>query len=131
MTDSAVLERLPGRYAVCRRDPGDPVPDWCRLCGASEPLLSVTRTERELSILAPERTVPPEETAERGFVALAVVGPLDFALVGLLARLTGAMAAAGIPVLAISTHDTDVLLVRQERAAEAEAALQAAGYRIR
>jgi hypothetical protein len=52
-----------------------------------------------------------------------VVGALDFSLVGILSKLTGALADAGVPVLAISTYDTDVLLVRAEDADEAAVAL--------
>lgn len=114
------LEWIGGRYAVCRLEGGDAIPPW-----AHEPskLLSITRTDAELSIVADERIVPDDVKAERGFVALRVVGTLDFSLVGVLSRLTGALADAGVPVLAISTHDTDVLLIRACDAESAVAAL--------
>jgi hypothetical protein len=98
---------------VCRLDPAARLPDWVP---ASGELISVTRTRQELSVVVPESTVPADVTAERGWLALTVVGPLDFALVGVLASLAGALAAAAVPILALSTYDTDLLLVRQDDA---------------
>jgi hypothetical protein len=114
------LEYIDGRYAVCRFEPGDAIPPWAE---ESSGLMSITRTEAELSIVAHERVVPECLKAERGFVALRVAGVLDFSLVGVLSKLTGALAEAGVPVLAISTHDTDVLLIRAEVVERAVAAL--------
>jgi uncharacterized protein len=68
--------------------------------------------------------------AERGFRALAVAGPLDFALTGVLAALAVPLAEAGVPIFAVSTYDTDHLLVRAERLGEAIAALEAAGHQV-
>ena len=120
--DRLRLDWLGGRYAVCRLDPAEQIPDWAGLGGPAE-LTSITRTSEELSIITSQDRVPEAVRAERGFVALRVRGPLDFALVGVLARLSGALAGEGIPILAISTHDTDVLLVRIEEAASAARAL--------
>jgi hypothetical protein len=114
------LEWIHGRYAVCRLDADALVPDWALRSSA---LISITRTETELSIIAEEDCVPSDVKAERGFVALRVAGTLDFALVGILARLTGALAEANVPVLAISTYDTDLLLVKAEDAKRAVEAL--------
>ena len=85
--------------------------------------MSVTRTDRELSIVIDESLVTANVKAERGFVALRIAGTLDMSLVGVLARLTGALAAANIPVFAISTFDTDYLLVRESNASAAAEAL--------
>jgi hypothetical protein len=59
-----------------------------------------------------------------------VQGPLPFSAVGILARLAGALAAAGVPLFALSTFDTDYLLVPDERLADAAAALQEAGCQV-
>ncbi len=115
------LEWIPGRFAVCRLGPGAVVPAWAVEGG---PLVSITRTGDELSIVAPEPGVPAEAQAERGWVAFRVVGRLEFSMVGVLAGLTGALAKAGVSVFAISTYDTDILLVRE---GDAEAAVAALG----
>ncbi len=114
------LEWLTGRFAVCRFDPSASIPTWA-LTGSD--LISITRTQAELSIVAAEALVPAEVTAERGWVAMRVVGKLDFAIVGVLAKLTGALAEAGISCFAISTNDTDYILVKQQDAVRAAEAL--------
>ncbi len=113
------LEWLVGRFAVCRLDPSAAIPGWT--LGSSD-FLSITRSEVELSIVAAETLLPPEVTAERGWAAMRVVGKLDFSIVGLLAKLTDALAEAEISCFAISTYDTDYILVKDgdaDRAAEA------------
>ncbi len=117
------LEWVPGRFAVCRLGADEAVPDWA-LASGSPGLLSVTRTDRELSIVADEDRVPASTRAERGWVAVRVGGTLDFGLVGVLSRLTGALAAAGVSVFAIYTYDTDILLVK---ATDSQRALEALG----
>ncbi len=117
------VEWLPGRLAVCRLDAQAAVPDWALGASDSGGLVSITRTEAELSIVAAEALVPAEAKAERGWAALRVVGQLDFSIVGVLAKLTGALAEAGIPCFAISTYDTDYILVKQRDADDATEAL--------
>ncbi len=120
-----VLEWIPGSFAVCRLDPGDTVPGWASGSRDSA-LLCITRTDRELSIVAPDSVVPDGVRVERGWVALRVVGTLDFGLVGVLSGLTGALAAASVPVFVVSTYETDILLVKSvdaQRAVEALASV--------
>ena len=123
------MEWLPGRYAVARLDPAAPLPDWLPgvdgggLAGFEAPLITITRSDQELSILAPESSVPQTVRAERGWVACRVAGTLDFSMVGILARLTGALADAGISVFAVSTFDTDYLLVKETDQSKAAHAL--------
>jgi hypothetical protein len=121
------LQLLPDRFAVCRLAPADAVPGWASAPGA---LVVLARTARELSIVCDERRVPEGVRAERGFRALMVCGPLPFDAVGILAGIAGALTAAAIALLAISTFDTDYVLVRDERADAAVTALRAAGYEV-
>ncbi|HVS66578.1 MAG TPA: ACT domain-containing protein [Thermoanaerobaculia bacterium] len=121
------LRLLPERYAVCRLDPGASF-DPTLLEG--EGLAVLARAPGELSLVCRE-DARPSVTAELGFRALGVVGPLDFSLVGVLAGLTGVLAAAEVPLFAISTYDTDYLLVRDADLACALEALGAAGYDVR
>lgn len=121
------IEVLPGRYAVCRLDPGQDVPAWAW----SGALASATRTDAELSIICAESAVPGTvERVERDWRALRVAGPLDFNVVGVMARLTAPLARAGISILALATFDTDYLLVRNPDLARAVAALRADGHTI-
>lgn len=121
------LQLLPGRYAICRLDPAQAVPAWAW----SGALASATRTDAELSIICADAAVPATvERVERGWRVLRVTGPLDFNAVGVMARLTAPLAAAGISILALATFDTDYLLVRDPDLAPALAALRAAGHRV-
>ena len=126
------LEILPETLAVCRLPPQAAEPDWARQGGFH----SVTRTDQELSIVCAEDAVPsanaPEGLrAEKGWRALRVAGPLDFALTGILASLAVPLAEAGVPIFALSTFDTDVLLVRAEHLPRAAEALTRAGHALR
>jgi hypothetical protein len=120
------LDLLPGRFAVCRVDPEAPVPAGA-LAG---PFASVTRTADELSIVCPEPQMPAGARCEAGWRCLKVRGPLPFSAVGILASLTAPLAAAGVSLFALSTFDTDYLLVQESDLERALAALRAAGHAI-
>ena len=79
---------------------------------------------------AQNAAAPKGVRAERGFRALVVRGPLPFDAVGILAGISSALAAAGIPLLAISTFDTDYVLVREERLVDATQALRVEGHGV-
>ena len=122
------LSLLDEPLAVCRLSAGERVPSWALELHHS--FLSLTRTERELSIVCPEVAVPPEVTVEPGWRALTVEGRLDFSLTGVLASLAAALADAGVPLLAIGTYDTDHVLVKAEDVERALTALAAAGHDV-
>lgn len=125
---SLTLDLLDGLYAVCRLGPDKAVPAWAW----TGPFASVTRTPAELSIVCAESAVPDGQAhVERGFRALGVVGPLDFNIVGVMARLTAPLAEAEISILALATYDTDYLLVRAADLPRAIAALHADGHTVR
>ena len=121
------LDVLPDGFSICRLGPDEAVPDWAGR-GA---LSSVTRTAGELSIVCADAVTPAGAAAQRGWRALAVAGPLDFSLTGILLSLAEPLARAGISIFAISTHDTDVLLVPGPQLPAAVEALTGAGHRVR
>lgn len=121
------LELLPGEFAVCRLPPEATVPEWAL---AAAPFVSVTRTAAELSVVCPAEQVPAGTRSEPGWRCLEVAGPLDFAEIGILAGLAAPLAAAGISLFAVSTYDTDYLLVRTADLDRALVALAAAGHRV-
>ena len=114
------VEWIPGEFTVCRLAPSEPVPTWA---SSSTGLSAVVRTRDELSVVAETTRVPAGVTAEHGWVALRVAGTLEFSLVGVLSTLTSALAAARVPVLAVSTYDTDVLLIKTGQIDDGIAAL--------
>jgi hypothetical protein len=89
------------------------------------------RSGDELSIVCLVERVPEGVMAVRGWRGLRVAGPLDFALVGILAALAVPLAAAGVSIFAVSTYDTDYLFVREQDSETAIRALEAAGHTVR
>ena len=90
----------------------------------------MTRTADELSIVCVEDAVPPGVRSEGGRRLLQIEGALDLGMVGVLARLTATLAEAGISLFAMSTFDTDYLLIRDADVPRAVEALRSAGYAV-
>jgi hypothetical protein len=101
---------LPETLAVCRLRASDRIPSWA--LELHEGFVSITRTPDELSVVCPQEAVPPDTVVEEDWRALVIPGPIPFEATGVLAALTVPLAEAGIPVFAISTYDTDYVLVR-------------------
>lgn len=120
------LTLLPDALAVGRLPAGDPAPAWI----AGEAFAAVTWTPDETSVVCRAARVPAGVRAEVGWRALRVAGPLDFALTGVLLALLAPLAAAGVSVFALSTYDTDYVLVREAALDDALAALRGAGHRV-
>ncbi len=116
------------RLAVCRLDAGAAIPGWFGTAGTP---CALVRTEHELSLVAPQDAVPDDVRAERDWAVLAVEGPLDLALTGILATLAGVLARADVPIFALSTFDTDLVLVPAARRQAAVEALRRAGHTVR
>ncbi|MBE0656748.1 MAG: ACT domain-containing protein [Bryobacteraceae bacterium] len=114
----------PGRFAVCRLDAVSPVPAWLPNDGWS----SITRTPAELSIVCEESAVPDAVKKQGGWRQIELAGPFDFALTGILASILNPLAVAGVPIFAISTFDTDWILIPGEHLEKAKRALAAAGH---
>jgi len=120
------LDLLSASYAVCRLAPGLAVPAWAE----TGDLVSITRTTEELSIVCPQDRVPGEVRCERDFRVLKIRGPLDFSQVGILAGLSGPLAKAGISLFALSTFDTDYILVKQNQLGRAVEILIREGHNV-
>ena len=90
--------------------------------------MSITRTADEVSIVCPESVVPDGVIAERGWRVLKLRGPFAFDDVGILASFAAPLAAAGISLFAVSTFDTDYILIKSAALPAALTALRAAGH---
>jgi hypothetical protein len=122
------LVMSPQAIAVVRLPVGVPDPEWAR----GGPLVSVTRTERETSVIVPTSSVPEDVPGpvQGPLVGVYVDEPLDFSQVGILVALLKPLADAGIPVLTVSTYDTDWVLLEASKAAAATSVWRAAGYQV-
>jgi hypothetical protein len=118
------IDLLSEHFAVVRLGPESGIPEWA----TSSSLFSVTRTPDELSITCPEAVLPASVAGTRGFRCLRVRGPLAFSEVGILESLARPLARAGVGILALSTCDTDYLLVAHDSIESAVSALTMSGH---
>jgi hypothetical protein len=115
-----------GIFAVCRLEPDAPIPPWA----TEGDFFSATRSIDELSVVCRQDAVPEGIVCEPGWRCLRVAGTIPFSLVGVLASLTAPLAEAGISVFAISTFDTDYLIVKEKVLEAAVNALRQQGHAI-
>jgi hypothetical protein len=121
------LEVLPDTLSVCRLDARATIPGWAERANG---FLTLSRTADELSITAVQAAVPEGLSCEHDYRALRVSGRLPHHLVGILASIAGPLAAARISIFAISTHDTDYVLVKATDLDAAVQTLERAGHRV-
>lgn len=112
--------------AVCRLPAGSPLPAWCAPAAHTH----ISWTDEELSIVCDEGRVPEDVQCERGWRTLMLRGPFAFDLTGVLAQVLQPLATAEIGIFAVSTFDTDYVLVKQDKLRAAIDALRAAGHTV-
>jgi len=91
---------------------------------------SISKTDEELSIICPASLAFDSEQCNNGWMCIKVIGPLDLNLIGIMSKLSSVLTEAQISVFALSTYDTDYILIKSEKAKEAKEALEAAGYKF-
>lgn len=121
---------IPGTYAICRLSAKAPLPSW-----ADKAFTSITRTADELSIVCDEKRLPSnldglDLRVARGWSLLRVHGPFPLDVIGVLASVAKPLADARISLFALSTFDTDYILVKRTSLNEAIAALTLAGHTL-
>lgn len=101
---------LPGRYAIVRLAPDALVPDRA----INGEFTSTTRTAEELSIVCPIANLPPDVHSAHRWICLKLEGPFPFSQTGVLLSFIEPLSKRDIPIFAISTHDTDYVLIQEE-----------------
>ena len=94
------------------------------------PFFAITRTDEELSLVLPESVEIESDKSDPGWGCFKVEGPLEFGLVGVLAGISSLLANAGVSIFALSTFDTDYILVKREQVRVARDALTSGGYSV-
>jgi hypothetical protein len=120
------LTLFPERFAISRLAADAPIPGWA----TQGPFFSVTRTGDELSVVTELSRVPLGVHSQPGWRVLKVHGPFVLSEIGVLASLAAPLSEAKISLFAVSTFDTDYLLVASETLSAAIAALERAGHTI-
>ena len=126
MSETLKFRRLAGPYAIVRLAPEAPLPAWA----AEGELTSISRTSEELSIVCPADNVPAEINSAYHWMCLKIQGPFPFSQTGVLLSFIEPLSSKGIPIFAISTYDTDYVLIQEEWAGAALNALKHGGHEL-
>lgn len=124
--EKLTMKVLKGKYGVCRLDNTVLIPDWSSNCE----FFSITRTSDELSIVCAQDNIPNDIKCERDWRILKVEGQLDFSLIGIIASISTTLAQKGISIFAISTYDTDYIMLKEKDLESAVNALSYEGNKI-
>lgn len=120
------LKLLKDKYGVCRINNTESIPEWAKSLEFS----SITRTKEELSIVCAQYDIPDDIQCEKDWRILKIAGPLDFSLVGILAFISTILADCDVSIFAISTYDTDYILVKEKYLSKAIESLEQKGYEV-
>ena len=120
------LSLLEGNFIVHRAPPSAKIP----AIALTAPFFAIMRTDDELSLVLPDSIKIESEKSEPGWACFEVEGPLEFELVGVLAGISSTLAEVGVSIFALSTFDTDYILVKREQVQVAYEALTSAGYQV-
>ena len=91
---------------------------------------SLSNSQEEMSLVCPEQMLIQSENSSPNWKCLKVAGPLDLNLTGILAGLSDTLAKAKISIFAISTFETDYVLIQKQVLETAKSALKSAGYKF-
>jgi len=121
---SLSLSVLPDRFGICRLPRNEPIPKF----PAEASFWSITFTADGFSIVLPEANIPEHWEAETGWRCLKILGRLNFELTGILASIAVPLANAGVSIFAVSSYDTDYILIRENYLEKARQTLEASGH---
>ena len=121
------LNLLQGNFVICRLSPASSLPSWAY----SGSFISITKTDDELSIITiDDHRLPKDLQCERNWKCLKLKGPFPFDMTGVLSSILTPLANADIPILAVSTFDTDYVLVKEKNLSIAIDVLKQNGHEV-
>ena len=121
-----VLSILEETYIIHKLDQSTNLPEELIECE----FYSLSNSQEELSLVCPEQMLIQSENSSPNWKCLKVAGPLDLNLTGILAGLSDTLAKAKISIFAISTFETDYVLIQKQVLETAKSALKSAGYQF-
>jgi len=124
MSEKLRFSQLPGRYAIIRLPPDSAIPAWA----TKGDFTSITRTADELSIVCPTENLPPDVPSPLRWICVKLEGPFPFSQTGVLLSFIRPLSENKIPIFAISTFDTDYVLIQEEFVRAALDVLKASGH---
>jgi hypothetical protein len=121
-----VLSILEETYIIHKLDQSTKLPEGLTDCE----FYSLSNSQEELSLVCPDQILIQSENSSPNWKCLKVAGPLDLKLTGILAGLSDTLEKAKISIFAISTFETDYLLIQKQVLETAKTALKSAGYKF-
>ena len=121
-----VLSILEETYIIHKLDQSTKLPEGPTVCE----FYSLSKSQEELSLVCPDQILIQSENSSPNWKCLKVAGPLDLKLTGILAGLSDTLAKAKISIFAISTFETDHVLIQKQVLETAKTALKSAGYKF-
>ena len=120
------MKLLNEKFGVCRLNKNELIPDWVK----NSDFYSITKTSDELSIVCSQDSIPNNIKCEKDWRTLKVEGPLDFSLIGIISSISTILALKRISIFAVSTYDTDYILVKNKDIDNAILALSNERYEV-
>lgn len=117
MQKEICLEFLKESFAVCKLKE-------VKASDAKSQFFFLSKTDKEVSLVIEEKYAPGDALkVEKGWAAFRVVGELDFSLVGILSKISSCLANSQVSIFAVSTFDTDYVLIKRKDLDKARLAL--------
>lgn len=120
------FRQLPDPYAIVQLASDATIPGWA----TQGEFTSITRTPDELSVVCPTANLPADVASPHRWICLKLEGPFPFSLTGVLLAFIEPLSNNGVPIFAISTYETDYVLVQEEFSAIALDTLRRAGHQL-
>lgn len=120
------LSVLENNFTIHRFDVNATIPDQVY----KSKFYWIGKTDEELSIVCESNILTKIDTSISNWSIIKIVGKLDFSLVGILAEISDALKKANISIIALSTYDTDYIMLQQDNLKDAKIALQNIGYKF-
>jgi hypothetical protein len=120
------FRQLSGPYAIVRLARDAAIPEWA----APGNFTSIVRTADELSIVCAAGRVPNDVAPGLRWICLKLEGPFPFSQTGVLLSFIEPLSNNGVPIFAVTTYDTDYILIPQEHACQALDLLREAGHEL-
>ncbi|MBU3169930.1 ACT domain-containing protein [Clostridium estertheticum] len=120
------MKLLNEKFSVCRLNKNEQIPEWVK----NSSFYSISKTSDELSIVCSQDIIPSNIKCEKDWRILKVEGPLDFSLIGIISSISTILALKRISIFAVSTYDTDYILVKNKDIDNAILALSNERYEI-
>ena len=120
------FRQLRESYAILRLAPDAAIPAWA----ASREFTSITRTADEVSIVCPTGNIPEDVSSGPRWTCLKLEGPFLFSQTGILLSFIQPLSGNGVPIFAVSTYDTDYVLIQEEHMGGVVELLRKAGHEL-